>query len=109
MSEKYRPRIEPGEHRDPSIVHGEIDTGDTPLDREASLQGLEREFLRDAQLEADWQETASETDPQKRIEALLDRLNAHRRELNASDAEKAHKDARDLMFSKLSNRLRELI
>lgn len=109
MKEKNRFPTTPGERRDPSIVSGEIETGETPIDRAASLEALQGDFLRDGQLANDWQETAGEADARQRVEALLDRLNAQRRELSASDADPGYKDARDRMLSDLINRLRELI
>lgn len=95
--------------RQPGVVSGEIGADPQVEERLAGLAGLEGEFLADDQLNDDWEATAQEPSALRRIEALLDRINAHRQELDASDADANFKNTRQRLFSRIATRLRGLI
>ncbi len=113
--ENFRIETSPDSLAHASLLHGEV-AGEITTDkvprverRAPDLDKLAGLFLRDAELAHDWQETENAFDALARLEALLDRVNDHRRALEASDADPAYKDARQTMLSDLANRLRELI
>ncbi len=88
------------------VVSGMIEKLD---ERETKLEALAGFFMKDPQLTNDWKAVEGEPSALLRVEALLDRINAHRRELNSSTEEPTYKNQHDQMLSDLANRLRELL
>gem|GEM_PF-3266047 len=104
-----RPGTEP-EVTDEGVVTGEIvGEASEPTDPGTKLMSsIENEARKDAQLAEAFAETAGD-DPQTRAGAILDRINAMRRELAGSDSDEAFKRDRDRWLSDIANRLRELL
>lgn len=92
----------------PGVVSGETNPDAVSAARLEGLASLEKAFRSDAMLRAAWEATAAEP-PLARIEAFLDRINAERHELDASDADAEYKAGRQRMLSDVSDKLRELL
>jgi len=72
------------------------------------LRHVEAEARKDAMLGQIFDDTVMDA-PRERAGAILDRLNALRRELDRSDLDPTLKRERDLWLSDIANRLRELL
>lgn len=117
MSERFSIRPERSD-RPPSvteegIVSGEIGgvepaEADVESPESERLRHIEAEARKDAMLAQIFDDTDMD-DPRERAGAILDRLNALRRELDRSDLDPTLKRERDLWLSDIANRLRELL
>jgi hypothetical protein len=95
------------------VVSGEIGRVD-PVEAEAEPSETERLRLIEAAARQDGMlakifDDIVVDDPRERAAAILDRLNALRRELDRSDLDPTLKRERDLWLSDIANRLRELL
>ena len=105
-----RPDTEPAISEE-GVVTGEIGRVETPKTEDRgpeTMRLIEIEARKDAELAEAFDAFADE-DPAVRAGNILDRINAMRRELDASDADPAYKRERDLWLSRVANRLRELL
>ena len=105
-----RPDAEPVVSEE-GVVSGEIGRVETPEAEDAGLERMrliETEARKDAQLAEVFAAYADEA-PSVRAGNIMDRINAMRRELEASDSDPAFKRARGNWLSGIANRLRELL
>lgn len=105
-----RPDTEPVVSEE-GIVTGEIGHIETPETEDPNLERMrliEIDARKDAELAEAFDAFADE-DPAVRAANILDRLNAMRRALDASDSAPDEKRKRGNWLSDIANRLRELI
>lgn len=105
-----RPGTEP-EVTNEGVVTGEIgrvEEAESPPAAAEAMRLIEAEARKDALL-AEAFDAAVDEDPAVRAALILDRINAMRRELAASDADEAFRRDRDQWLSDIANRLRELL